>query len=100
MSRIDDRNASMDSPHVLKARLRSFRHVVLQFLLGVTGVALITFATVSFHVVQLPPRGIGPGTISLLYLIVIVSVSHRGGFVTSVAVSLIAVLCLNYFVLP
>lgn len=100
MSGIDDRNASMDGPRVPKARLHSFRHVALQFSLGVIGVALITFATVVFHVVQLPSRGIGPGTISLLYLIVIVFVSHRGGFVSSVAVSLIAVLCLNYFVLP
>lgn len=36
----------------------------------------------------------------MLYLIVIVFVSHRGGFVASAAVSLIAVFCLNHFVLP
>ena len=41
------------------------------------GVALITFAAVHFQVERLPPRpNVGPGTISMLYLIVIVSVSH------------------------
>jgi PAS domain S-box-containing protein len=45
---------------------------------------------------------IGSGTISLLYLnlIVIVLVSLRGGFVASGAMTLIAVLCLNLFILP
>jgi PAS domain S-box-containing protein len=37
---------------------------------------------------------------SLLFLIVIVFVSLRAGFVASAAVSLIAAACLNYFVLP
>jgi signal transduction histidine kinase len=63
-----------------------------QFLYGLIGLAWITFAAVPLHLL--------PGAISLLYLIVIVFVSLRAGFVTSVAVSLIAVFCLNYYFLP
>src|SRR6202163_2166995 len=63
-----------------------------QFLLGLIGLALITFAAVPLH--------LQPGATSLLYLIVVVFVSLRAGFVSSVAVSLIAVLCLNYYFLP
>src|SRR5207237_10812535 len=40
------------------------------------------------------------GAVSLLYLIAIVFVSVRTGFFPSVAVSLVAVLCLNYFFIP
>lgn len=61
------------------------------FLLGIIGLALITLAAVRLH--------LQPGTISLLYLIVIVFVSLRSGFVSSVSVSLMAVFCLNYFFL-
>jgi len=64
----------------------------IQFLFGIIGLALITFAAVRFH--------LQPGTISLLYLIVVVFVSLRAGFVSSVAVSLIAVFCLNFYFLP
>jgi signal transduction histidine kinase len=64
----------------------------IQSLFGLIGLALITFAAVRLH--------LQPGTISLLYLIVVVFVSLRAGFVSSVAVSLIAVFCLNYFFLP
>src|SRR6202163_1112592 len=63
-----------------------------QFLLGLIGLALITFAAVPLH--------LQPGATSLLYLIVVVFVSLRAGFVSSVAVSLIAVVCLNYYFLP
>src|SRR6202140_672783 len=63
-----------------------------QFLLGIIGLALITFAAVPLH--------LQPGAISLLYLIVVVFVSLRAGFVSSVAVSLIAVFCLNFYFLP
>jgi len=41
-----------------------------------------------------------PGAISLLYLIVVVFVSLRAGFVSSIAVSLIAGFCLHYYFLP
>jgi signal transduction histidine kinase len=63
-----------------------------QFLLGLIGLALITYAAVLF---QLQPRAI-----SLLYLIVLVFVSLKAGFVTSVAVSVVAVVCLHYYFLP
>jgi signal transduction histidine kinase len=63
-----------------------------QFLLGLIGLALITFAAVLLH--------LQPGAISLLYLIVVVFVSLRAGFVSSVAVSLVAVVCLHYYFLP
>jgi signal transduction histidine kinase len=68
------------------------RHAAAQFLFGIIGLAAITFAAVWFH--------LQPGAISLLYLIVVVFVFLRAGFVSSVAVSLIAVFCLNYYFLP
>src|SRR5438552_16228401 len=63
-----------------------------QFLLGLIGLALITFAAVGLD--------LQPGAISLLYLIVVVFVSLRAGFVSSVAVSLVAVVCLHYYFVP
>jgi signal transduction histidine kinase len=69
-----------------------FWHAATQFLYGLIGLALITLAAVPLH--------LQPGAISLLYLIVVVFVSLRASFVTSVAVSLIAVFCLNYYFLP
>src|SRR5579862_7402197 len=65
---------------------------VLQSLFGIVGLALITFAAVRLR--------LQPGTISLLYLIVVVFVSLRARFVSSIAVSLIAVFLLNLFFLP
>ena len=62
------------------------------FLLGVVGLALITFVAI--------PLQLQPGAISLLYLIVVVFVSLRAGFVSSVAVSVVAVACLHYYFLP
>jgi signal transduction histidine kinase len=63
-----------------------------QFLLGVIGLAFITVVAVPLH--------LQPGAISLLYLIVVVFVSLRAGFVSSVAVSVAAVVCLHYYFLP
>ena len=63
-----------------------------QFVFGIVGLALITFAAVPLH--------LQPGSISLLYLIVVVFVSLRAAFVFSVAVSLVAVCCLYYYFLP
>jgi len=70
----------------------STRKSAAHFLLGVTGLALITFAA---RLLDLQP-----GAISLLYLIVVVFVSLRAGFVSSVAVSVVAVVCLHYYFLP
>ena len=61
-------------------------------LLGVTGLALITFAAVRLH--------LQPGAMSLLYLIVVVFISLRAGLVCAVIVSLVAVFCLHYYFLP
>ena len=63
-----------------------------QFLLGIIGLALITLAAVRLQ--------LQPGAISLLYLIVVVFVSLRAGFVSSVTVSVVAVVCLHYYFLP
>src|ERR1700736_1795772 len=63
-----------------------------QLLIGIIGLALITFAAVLLH--------LQPGATSLLYLIVVVFVSLRAGLVSSLAVSLIAVVCLHYYFLP
>jgi signal transduction histidine kinase len=63
-----------------------------QFAFGIAGLALITFAAGRLH--------LQPGSISLLYLIVVVFVSLGAGFVSSVAVSLVAVFCLHYYFLP
>jgi signal transduction histidine kinase len=97
----DDRHSLSDVPHMPEAAPHRFWPAARQFLFGIIGLALISFVAVQFHVHErLPPASVGPGTISLLYLIVIVFVSLRAGFVCSVVLSLIAVFCLNYFSLP
>jgi K+-sensing histidine kinase KdpD len=68
------------------------RKSATQFLLGLIGLALITLAAILLH--------LQPGSISLLYLIAIVFVSLRAGFLTSMAVSLAAVVCLYYYFMP
>jgi hypothetical protein len=70
---IDDRHESPEAaPH-------GFQRGAAQFLFGIGGVALITFAANRLH--------LQPGSISLLYLIVVVLVSLRTGFVRSVLTS-------------
>ena len=63
-----------------------------QFALGMVGLALITLGAVRLQ--------LQPGAISLLYLIVVVFISLRAGFISSVAVSLMAVFLLQYYFLP
>lgn len=63
-----------------------------QFGLGVGGLLLITLAAVRLH--------LQPGAVSLLYLIAVVFVSQRAGFVSSIGVSLIAVALLQYHFIP
>jgi signal transduction histidine kinase len=92
MSGIDDRDSSSEGRHKPEAASHGFWHAATQFLFGMIGLALITFAAVPLH--------LQPGAISLLYLIVVVFVSLRAGFIISVAISLIAVFCLNYYFLP
>jgi signal transduction histidine kinase len=62
------------------------------FGLGIVGLLLITLAVVRLQ--------LQPGAISLLYLIVVVFVSLRAGVVSSFAVSLVAVILLQYHFLP
>jgi two-component system NarL family sensor kinase len=101
MSGIDERHTWFYGPHMPEAAPDGFRHTATQFLFGIIGLALITFAAIQLHLQKVPPpASVGPGTISLLYLIVVVYVSGRAGFVAAAAVSLIAVFCMNYFVLP
>src|SRR6202047_3211814 len=69
-----------------------FKHAATQFLFGVISLGLITLAAVRLN--------LQPGTVSLLYLIAVVFVSLRTGFVSSIAVSLVAVFCLSYFFRP
>jgi K+-sensing histidine kinase KdpD len=59
-----------------------------QFLLGIAGVAAITY--VCFWV------GFGVGRTAFVYLILIALVSLLGTFSVSVVLSIIAVACLNY----
>ena len=86
------RRMSEDGDRMPEAASPRFWHAALHFLVGILGLGLITFAAV-----RLPLQ---PGAVSLLYLIVVVFVSLRAGFVSSIAVSLIAVVCLHHYFLP
>jgi signal transduction histidine kinase len=63
-----------------------------RFAFGIGGLALITFAAILLD--------LQPGSTSLLYLIVIVFVSLGAGLVSSVGVSVVAVVCLHSYFLP
>jgi signal transduction histidine kinase len=91
-SRIDGRRSSSDGPRLPEAAPYGFWHAAARFSFGIIGLALISLAAISLH--------LQPGAISLLYLIVVVFVSLRAGLVSSVAVSLVAVLCLHYYFVP
>ena len=73
---------------------RTYRpwHSAAQFLLGSVAIALLTFVCFRLQV--------RPGIAALLYLIVVVLMSATDAFVPSVFVSIIAVLCLDYFFIP
>ena len=79
----------MKITHKQRPRLHA---VAAQFLLGIAGVALITF--VCFQI------GFGVGRTSLAYVILIALVSLLGSFGVSVVLSIVAVACLNYFFVP
>jgi PAS domain S-box-containing protein len=66
--------------------------VAAQFLLGIAGVALITF--VCFKI------DFGVGRTSFAYVILIVLLSLLGSFGVSLVLSIVAVACLNYFFVP
>ena len=79
----------MEIAHKRRPRLHAG---AAQFLLGIAGVALVTF--VCFKI------GFGVGRTSLAYVIWIALVSLLGSFGVSVVVSIVAVACLNYFFVP
>src|SRR5580692_4519137 len=70
----------------------SFWRSAGQCLVGSIGVALVTFVCFRLHV--------RAGIAALLYLAVVVLLSGTDAFVPSVIVSIIAVLCLDYFFIP
>jgi len=74
-----------------KRRLR-LQASAAQFLLGIAGLALITF--VCFRI------GFGPARTSFAYVVLIALVSLLGSFSASVVLSIVAVACLNYFFVP
>jgi C4-dicarboxylate-specific signal transduction histidine kinase len=73
---------------------RTYRpwHSAAQFLLGSVAIALLTFVCFRLQV--------RAGIAALVYLIVVVLLSATDAFVPSVFVSIIAVLCLDYFFIP
>ena len=75
--------------HKRKPQLQT---VAAQFLLGITGLALITLVCfwVGFHITRT----------AFAYLVLIALVSLLGSFTVSVVLSLVAVACLNYFFAP
>lgn len=75
-----------------EAAPNTFWLAVAQLLFGMIGLAVITFIALRLR--------LQPGTISLLYLIVVVFVSLRAGLAYSIVVSLMAVFLLNLFFLP
>jgi C4-dicarboxylate-specific signal transduction histidine kinase len=70
----------------------SFWRSAGQCLVGSIGVALVSFVCFRLHV--------RAGIAALLYLTVVVLLSGTDAFVPSVIVSIIAVLCLDYFFIP
>lgn len=79
----------MEITHKPRARLRA---IATQFLLGIAGLALTTF--VCFQV------GFGLARTGFAYVILVALVSLLGSFSTSVTLSLVAAVCLNYFFAP
>jgi PAS domain S-box-containing protein len=77
---------------IRRKRRPRLQAVAAQFLLGIAGLALITF--VCFLV------GFGVARTAFAYVILIALVSLLGSFSTSVVLSIIAVACLNYFFVP
>ena len=92
INRIDGRPSSRDELRLPEAAHRGFRHAAAQFSFGIAGLAFITFAAIRL--------GLQPGSISLIYLILVVFQSVRTGLVSAVATSLIAVFCILHFFRP
>jgi signal transduction histidine kinase len=70
---------------------RAFRfwRSVAQFLLGSLALALLTFVCFRLHVAVT--------VVAVLYLIIVIVLSISGAFVPSILISIVAVVCLDYF---
>ena len=79
----------MEITHKRRRRLQA---VAVQFLLGIAGLALITF--VCFRL------GLGLARTAFAYVILVALVSLLGSFSASVVLSIVAAACLNYFFAP
>jgi PAS domain S-box-containing protein len=73
-------------------RRPTFQPVVAQLLLGLTGLALLTF--ICFKL------GTGPARTGFAYVILIALVSLLGSFSASVVLAIVATACLNFFFAP
>jgi signal transduction histidine kinase len=92
MSEPNHQRLSSEGPPPREAAPHRFRYTAIQFFIGLIGLAFITLCAI--------PLGLQPGSISLLYLVVVVFVSLRAGFASSIVVSLIGVFFLNFYFLP
>jgi signal transduction histidine kinase len=88
MNRIDDRHSSSGGARLSETAPQAFWYGARQVLYGVGGLAVITLSALRLK--------LQPGSISLLYLMVVVFVSVRGALAASVAISLIAGLVLDF----
>jgi len=79
----------MEIAHKRRPRLQT---VAAPYLLGIAGLALITF--VCFRL------DFGVARTGFIYVILIALVSLLGSFSASVALSIVAAVCLNYFFAP
>ena len=89
MNRIDDRTSSPDGTRLPATAPHAFWNAARLCVFGVAGLTVITFLALRLK--------LQPGATSLLYLIVVVFMSLRAGFVPSLVFSLMAVVSLNYF---
>jgi signal transduction histidine kinase len=88
---LDPQNSPLDRLRMPRLAPGVFRAAAISFVLGIIGLTLVTIAAIWFK--------LQPGAATLIYLIVVVLVSLKGGLLSSVAVSLVAVACLNSFFL-
>jgi PAS domain S-box-containing protein len=79
----------MQIAHKGRSRLQA---VAAQLLLGISGLALITFVCFQF--------GFGLARTGFAYLVLVALVSLLGSFSSSVVLSVLAAACLNYFFAP
>jgi PAS domain S-box-containing protein len=77
---------------ITQKRRPRLQAIAAQFLLGIAGLALVTF--VCFQL------GFGLGRTAFAYVILIALLSLFGSFTVSVVLSIVAAACLNYFFAP